>query len=386
MKQSILGILSALATSMQAESRKYHPLIIPLIQSSVEPNSDSRVYLLEDALDLWSTVLAQTPSPPSSEIVSLVQYLFPMFEVGSETLRKALEITELYIYLVPSEFLANAALIFKPFGLLLGSVKAEASGMVTSLVELLIKSADRLGGVSAIGDLTQSMVSSTLLSTLLSGLHNAYLAHQTSGPNRMKPSIDGIIETDYLNIFARLAVASPSLLLSGLEAALQGSKTDGSNNQDRVTEWLITEWFSHIDSIGHPGHKKLNCLALTSFLSTGQPFILSHLQSLMTIWTDLITEIVVDASLEEGKPDYRDSLVYSDPTARKPDWPEAPADERARVLNFEDPVHRIDIRVFIREKLAVAVEKCGGMAAFQSEWVQNVDNDVVQAFRALGIV
>lgn len=386
MKQSILGILSALATSMQAESRRYHPLIVPLIQSSVEPSSDSRVYLLEDALELWSTVLSQTPSPASSQIISLNQHLFPMFEVGSETLRKALEITELYIYLIPSEFLASAALIFTPFGLLLGSVKPEASGTVTSLVELLIRSADRLGGLSAVGDLTRSMVSSNLLFTLLSGLHDAYLAHQTTGPNRKTPSIDGIVETDYLNICARLAVASPSLLLSALEATQQNIRTDSSNQQDPVTEWLLTEWFSHMDGIGHPAHKKLNCLALTSFLETGQPWILSHLQSLMTIWTDVVTEIVIDVSLEEGKADYRDSLVYSDPNAQKPDGPEAPADERRRVLDFEDPVHRIDVRVFIREKLGVAVEKCGGMETFQREWVQNVDDDVMRAFGALGIV
>ena len=391
MKQSILGILSALATSMQAESRRYHPLIIPLIQSSIEPNSESRVYLLEDALELWSTILGQTPSPASSEVLSLVQYLFPMFEVGSETLRKALEITELYIYLIPSEFLANAALIFNPFSLLLGSVKPEASGTVTSLVELLIRSADRLGGVSAVTDLTQSILSSNLFSTLLSGLHDAYLAHQTTGPNRKKPSIDGIVETDYLNIYARLALSSPSLLLSGLSAAIQNSNieittTNNNNSQTQVIDWLLAEWFSHMDNIGHPAHKKLNCLALTSLLSTAQPFILSHLQSLMTVWTDVIAEIVVDASLEEGKADYRDSLVYNDPNAQRPDGPEAPADERRRMLDFEDPVHRIDVRVFIREKLAVAVEKCGGMETFQREWVQNVDDEVVRAFGALGIV
>ncbi len=386
MKQSILGILSALAASMQAESRRYHPLIIPLIQSSIEPNSESRVYLLEDALELWSTVLGQTSSPASPEIISLVRYLFPLFEVGSETLRKALEITELYIYLIPSEFLASAALIFNPFGLLLGSVKPEASGTITSLVELLIRSADRLGGVSAVGDLTQSMLSSNLLPTLLSGLHTAYLAHQTTGPNRKKPSIDGIVETDYLNICARLAVINPSLLLSGFDAAFQNGALDDSNHQPRAIDWLITEWFSHMDNIGHPAHKKLNCLALTSFLETGQPWILSQLQSLMTIWTDVVTEIVSDASLEEGKPDYRDSLVYTDPNAQKPDGPEPPADERRRVLDFEDPVHRIDVRVHIREKLAVAVEKCGGMETFQRDWVQNVDGDVVGAFGALGIV
>ena len=371
---------------MQAESRRYHSLIIPLIQSSIEPNSESRFYLLEDALELWSTVLGQTPSPASSDIIALVQYLFPMFEVGSETLRKALEITELYIYLIPSEFLTSAALILNSFGSLLDSVKADASGTVTSLVELLIRSADRLGGASAVGALVQLMLSSGLLSILLSGLYNAFLAHQTSGPNKTIPAIHGIAETDYLNICARLAVVDPSLFLAGFEAAPQINKLEGDDDQSRKIDWLITEWFSHMDSISHPAHTKLNCLALTAFLETGQPWILSHLQSLMTIWTDVVTEIVVDVSPEEGKVDYRDTLVYTDPNAQKPDGPEPPADERRRVLDFEDPVHRIDVRVFIREKLAVAVEKCGGMEVFQREWVQNVDVEVVRAFSALGII
>lgn len=388
MKQSILGILSALAASMQAESRRYHSLIIPLIQSSIEPNSESRIYLLEDALDLWSTVLGQTPSPASPEIVSLVQYLFPMLEVASETLRKALEILELYIYLIPTEFLTSGALIFKQFSLLLGAVKPEASGTITSLVELLIQSAERLSGASAIEDVTQSILMSYLMSTLLCGLHDAYLAHQTTGPNRIKTSIDGIIETDYLNVYARLAVASPILFVGALNASIADGSLPPSKYQpyEDPIEWLLNEWFSHMDSIGHPAHKKLSCLALTSLLETGQPWILSRLQSLMTVWTDVVTEIVVDSSLEEGRVDYRDSLVYNDPNAQKPDGLEAPADERRRVLAFEDPVHRIDVRVYIREKLAVTVEKCGGMEIFQREWVQNVDEDVVRAFGALGVV
>ena len=371
---------------MQAESRRYHPYIIPKIRSSIELSSTDRVYLLEDALELWSTVLAQTPSPASPEIISLVQYLFPMFEVASETLRKALEITEYYIYLIPSEILADAAFVFNPFGLLLGSVKPEASGTVTSLVELLIQSANRLGGLPAVQDLIQSLMSSNLMSALLSGLHDAYLAHQTSGPNRTNPSIDGIIETDFLNIFARLAVASPSLLLSSLDAALQNGQMSSNKPQDRPFEWLITEWFSNVNYIAHPAHKKLSCLALTSFLETGEHWILSRLQSLMTLWTDVVTEVVVDVSPEEGKLDYQDSLVYNDPNAQKPEGPEAPADERRRLLAFEDPVHRIDVRVFIREKLASAIGMCGGTEAFQRHWVQNVDEDVVRTFGALGVI
>ena len=386
MKQAILGILSALATSMQAESRKYHSLIIPLIQSSVEPNSESKVYLLEDALELWSTILVQTPSPASPEIVSLVQYLFPMFDVASEILRKALEIVELYIYLIPSGFLTDGTLIFNGFGLLLRSVKPESSRTVTSLVELLIRSADRLGGASAVGDLIETMHKSNLLSTILSGIYSAYLAHQSTGPNRRKSSVDGIVETEYLSICARLALASPASFVTGLNATAAMSAWNEHHTSEQPIEWFLTEWFSHMDNIGNPAQKKLSCLALTSFLETGQPWILSRLQSLMTVWTDVVTELVVDVSLEEGKVDYRDSLVYNDPNAQKPDGPEAPADERIRVLNFEDPVHRIDVRVLIQEKLAVAMEKCGGMETFQREWVQNVDKDVGRAFGALGIV
>lgn len=371
---------------MQAESRRYHSLVIPLIRSSIQPNSESKIYLLEDALELWSTILGQTPSPASPEIVSLVQHLFPMFDVASETLRKALEIMELYIYLIPSGFLTGGTLTFNRFALLLRSVKPESSRTVTSLVELLIRSADKLGGASAVGDLIETMHVSNLLPTLLSGIYSAYLAHQSTGSNRIKSYIDGIIETDYLNICARLAVARPSSFVAGLNATAAMSGWNEHQSSERPIEWFLTEWFSHMDNIGNPAHKKLSCLALTCFLETGQPWILSRLQSLMTVWTDVVTEIVVDVSLEEGKVDYRDSLVYNDPNAQKPDGPEAPADERIRVLNFEDPVHRIDVRVFIQEKLAVAIEKCGGMETFQREWVQNVDKDVVRAFGALGIV
>jgi hypothetical protein len=141
-----------------------------------------------------------------------------------------------------------------------------------------------------------------------------------------------------------------------------------------------------MDNIGHPAHKKLNCLALTALLELEQPWMLSRLQSLMSLWTDIVNELIIDASLHEGVVVMRDCLVYTDPDAAKPDGPEPPADYRKRILAFKDPVHRIDIRVFVRDKLAVAIESCGGMEAFQRDWVQNVDEDIVRGFGALGIV
>ena len=140
MKQSILGILSVVSTSMQAESRRYHPLIIPLIHSSIDLSSETRVYLLEEALDLWAIVLIQTPSEGvSPEIIALVQHLFPLFDTASENLRKALEITELYIHLIPAEILNNVAVIISPLATLLVTVKRHANGLVTALVDHIIR-------------------------------------------------------------------------------------------------------------------------------------------------------------------------------------------------------------------------------------------------------
>ena len=99
----------------------------------------------------------------------------------------------------------------------------------------------------------------------------------------------------------------------------------------------------------------------------------------------MINELIIDGSLQEGVVDKRDCLVYTDPDASKPEGPESPADLRTRLLEFRDPVHQIDVRSFVRDKLAIAIESCGGMEAFQREWVQNVDEDVVKGFGALGI-
>ena len=267
---------------MQADSRRYHPMLIPLIRTSIDTSSEMRSsYLSEDGLELLSIVLMQTPSDAvSPDIISLVQYVLPLVDIRSA--KKTLDIIELYIYLIPTEILSNVAIFLTPLVSLLRSARREGTGTATSLVEILIRQADSIGGLPAVSELTQSLLSSNWLSVTLSGLHNAFLAHQTSGPNRTTSSIDGVVETDYLNVLARLAVASPSLFITALDATNYGDDEPQGTLSQKL-DWLLTEWFSHIDSIGHPVHKKLHCLALTSLLETAQPWILGRLQSLMTV-------------------------------------------------------------------------------------------------------
>ena len=93
MKQAILTLLARLTNAMKAESRSFHVSFLPIIQSAIEPESETQVYLLEDALDLWASIVAQTPSAPEptpQELLNLLRYLLPLYSMDNETLRKAI--------------------------------------------------------------------------------------------------------------------------------------------------------------------------------------------------------------------------------------------------------------------------------------------------------
>lgn len=327
MKQSILAILSALVTSMKDASRKYHPLILPLIQSSVEPGSETGAYLLEDAVDLWHAILIQTPEL-TQDILVLARYLIPMFDTATDTLRKALEITESYFLLAPEAILQDCTSFLSVFtSLLSGQLKREANGVITHLVEILVRAADSLGSSAVVEALTKSLIETQLLSKLLSGLKTAYDAHQTTGPNRVYSDVDGIVETDYLSVFARIALASPSTLIAAIDAASPSTESVAD-----TMRWLFTEWFSHFENTGTADKKKLMCLALTSFLKLGtEMWSMGYLQDMMTMWTDVITECI-DYPEEGGEG--KDTLIYWDMESLKGGGIEAPEDIRRRNVSL----------------------------------------------------
>ena len=123
----------------------------------------------------------------------------------------------------------------------------------------------------------------------------------------------------------------------------------------------------------------------------------------MTAWTDVITELrddpsntnlnadqLGDANAQRSTPPLSDTLVVTHPDqlcAAPADMAlEAPEDERRRLLAFAEPVHRVALAAFVREKLGAAVVACGGEQAFREGWLGDVDREVVGAFGALGIM
>jgi hypothetical protein len=409
MKQAILTMLSRLTNAMKADSRSFHVSFLPIIQSAIEPGSDTQVYLLEDALDLWSSIIAQTPSAPEPtppERLNLIQYLLPLFAMDNDTLRKAIEITEAYLLLAPAAVLEDSFRqpILQALADLQGTLKPEANGIMTHLVQCIIRAAEGFGGEPAIKLLTQDLISTGFLAKVLEGLHGAWQHHQSHGPYRELPSraVDGVVETDYFSVLARIGLASPSTLLDALRSV-------GGADLEKTLDWLLEEWFSHIENIGDAPNKKLMTLVLTRLLEGGDAWMLGRLQSLMSVWTDVLGELLDgmdDRSVEyvyisplfPGKnPNIpsktvrhanaiTSSSLYWPPEPYHPTDPEAPEDTRKRELIYTDPVHQVNLVAFVREHLQLAIQSAGGEERFREEWLSRVDGDVMKGFSEIGIM
>lgn len=409
MKQSILTVFSRLLQALKQRSARFHGMLIPLIRNAVQSDSEMQVYLLEEALDLWHFLIAQTPAPISSDLLSLVDDLFPYFDRASESLRAALEIADSYLLLAPHEMLSDR--YRKPLMTSLTSIigpksNTETIGMVCNCMEVMIRTAASIGGEAATKQTASELAEIGFLPKTLAGLRSAWVAHCTTGPLAKVPAVDGVVETDYLAVLARILLASPSVFIEAINHTPLAARIDDTDNLSSTDyepvpaeghiKWLLEEWFSHLDNIGDPSRRKLMTLALTRLFATGHPAMLANLQLLMSLWTGLVTELCEpDPSNQnpgagDAKPDLSsDSLVYADPVGLRvvePDAPEDPEMERRRMLQWHDEVHRVALPSAIREALGAAIGACGGEQAFSSEWLANVDKDVVSAFGQLGIM
>ncbi|KAI9659126.1 MAG: hypothetical protein M1821_002086 [Bathelium mastoideum] len=401
LKQVVVTVMARLVSSMKAQSRQYHRMALPIIRGALETESETGVFLLEDALDLLANIIDQSEKPTSSELIDTAPYLLKVLDLGTDTLRQALEIIESYFLLAPAEMLHDSfrAPLLTALDSLLGSLRADGNGVLTRLIEVMIIQAESLAGEQAMEITITDLLDSYFLPNLLNGLHGSYVAHCTTGPLAKVPLVDGAIETDYFTILSRLLLASPRITLSAIQPARSVSNSskakpntasEAPESFDETMKWLLEEWFSHFPDIPSPPVRKLHCLALTNLLTTSQPFILSKLQDLMTIWTSIVIELRTSDDAQDAR---SDSLVYDTSTVHQAfvmqdgqSAPEAPSEGRKRELGRKDPVHRYNTAEFIAARLGNVIKELGGINMFREHWLVNVDPEVVKAFGELGVL
>lgn len=394
MKQAILTMITAIINSLRHKGRGFHQPVYALIVDAVRPDSEASVYLLEEALELWSALLAQTASDnPPDELLSMVRSLMPLLDLGSEHLRQCFEILESYIVLSPRtvlepEILTPLLTSQKSMLSMLNSSRARDASMSPHVLQTLIQTLsvpgyyDEQTQHSALQHILKHMTQTEYLSAVISILHEAYSYHKDPRPNRRPPDIIGVGETSLFTLLSQLVLASPSALLSALSGL-----SNPSTLEDTLT-WLLTEWFQQYDSTPDTLRRKTQLLAVTSLLGVTPPPepLLASLQSLFTACTDTMTELAEGAA-DENRGDYLYSP--SQPGEMLPNWPESDSAEdiRKRHLTNWDLVYVINIRDFVSQKLQTAMQSYGGSEAFAQQWIADrVDQDVVKGFANLNLL
>jgi hypothetical protein len=369
-KQAVIAIFSALVMSMGGSSQRYQHLMIPLLGEAARPGSDLHVHLIDESLELWNSIMMQTSPPISNELLGIAGLALPILEYQPQTAEAALSVVDGYIILAPAAVLEDGLRqrVLVALSDVLSCKSREMVRVGTICVENLIRAAAELGGSNGVSVIIQDMLSTGFLGKIMEGLHGAWEAHQTTGPNRKSSQLNTVTQGDYFAVLSRLLLADPALFATAIT-------TFGSIEE--VWTWLGGEWFSYLGGMDHLEHQKLYLMGLSRLLELPQPMqnlVLSKLQDYFTMWANVISE------LQDGVANSTDSLIWGEVETTEYDTPKSICE---RTVAEKDPVHSIHALEFVKPRLHDLIQRVGGQQQFEAEWAANVDTDVLRKFAAL---
>lgn len=372
-KAAIIGVLSALVNSIGAESRRYQQTMLPIIAQCM--NDPSNQAFLEDIVDLWKSLIQQSESPLSADMVSLQPLILPLVENEPHLVEAAFDIIKGYIILAPEAILSDS-LRRNTLQALASALQARARGrgadILTSYrtIELIFLVASELGGTNGVSVLVQDLLGLGLLQTILQRIHEDWEYTQLTGPNAAKKEpLEWSHKLAYFSILARIGLCDPSLLVNAL-STVGGDVTS-------VWPWLSAQWFAALPNMSDVERQKLSCLALTRLAELPQPVqdqVCLKLQDYFAMWTTVVLECHDGNALGEDGLVWEEAPVADDST---------PLETGEMVITTRDPVHALRTYAFVTERLQGLVQRTGGEAAFRENWVVNVDSDVLSGFEKL---
>lgn len=373
-KASIIGVLSALVTSIGAESQRYQQTMLPIIVQCL--NDSSNEPFVEDIVDLWRSLLMQSTPPLSQDLVSLEPMALPLIDNEPQLAEAAFDILKTYVLLAPDAILSDhlrQSTLQALAGPLQSPNRGRGADVLTSyrIMELIFLAASELGGNDGISVLVQDLHSLGLIQIILQRIHEDWEHHQLTGPNAAKKEpLEWSHKLAFFSVLGRIALTDPSLLVTTISSV--------GGDMARIWPWLSTRWFDSITSMSDLERQKLSCLALTRLTELPNPMqdlVCTNLQDYFAMWTTVVLECHDGNALGE------DGLVWE---STPPEGDDITASEaREYAATARDPVHNIRAYPFVTERLQGLVARCGGEATFRENWAVNVDKEVLVAFEKL---
>lgn len=142
---AIVSTLVQLVKALGSVSAELNPFLLPVIQLGTDVNQSAIVYLLEDSLELWLTVLEYSTTM-TNELMQLFNNMPALLEYSSENLRCCLIIIIAHMLLAPELVMrTQCSQIFQICDSLMADMRSEGVIMLCRLVETFIRASPTLG-------------------------------------------------------------------------------------------------------------------------------------------------------------------------------------------------------------------------------------------------
>lgn len=142
---AIVSTLVQLVKALGNDSAQLNPFLLPVIQLGTDVNQSAIVYLLEDSLELWLTVL-EFSTTMTNDLMQLFNNMPALLEYSSENLRCCLVIILAHMLLAPDLMMKTHGIqIITICDSLMADMRSEGIIMLTRLVESFIRASPSVG-------------------------------------------------------------------------------------------------------------------------------------------------------------------------------------------------------------------------------------------------
>ncbi|CAI5943992.1 unnamed protein product [Closterium sp. NIES-64] len=333
----VMQALQRLIVSLGPQSPISYPLLFPILRYSTDISQPDELNMLEDGLQLWQATLRHAPAMVP-EFMTLFANLVPIMDRSFEHLPVATAIMESYVLVGGPAFLQqHAGSLVSMIDAVVGNVKEKAMLLVAGLVDLIIQCYP-----SEAPPALESVLQKLLLIII--------------GPTEYSDLVRGTCAT----VLARVVLQNSSYFAQFISADstrhLLQQQSAAKGNAPPLALFLDA-WLDKVDSVSVPAKRKLSTLALAVLLTMPEPQILERLDLILSVCT---------GSLGEDNPDNTpllpdistvgyDYASVSDSIQGGEGAPvECEALRRRQVASI-DPVHRVAVGPFLKEKLQACV-------------------------------
>ncbi|KAI7902236.1 armadillo-type protein [Cokeromyces recurvatus] len=216
LQSSLVVTFTKITSILNEQSTQLHTILIPIIRYCTDRNNEAHIYLLEDSLDLWWTML-QTSPHSSSEIMSLLFTALELLDYDTENLRKILKIIESYLLLDPQTTLQHSLILFTKLASKIENAREHVVSYIVHTTDLALQS----GPLQIYGE---SLVQSGLLTRILTVL--------------VEEKMYGYTVMNYMNIFSRLSIYDASFVIQVIQLVGQQRGEDENFLGHVFDTWL----------------------------------------------------------------------------------------------------------------------------------------------------